>query len=275
MTSVSFRNLGERFRYWATVGISCVPPNRYRSIFVLGYPRTGTNWLCTMLSQYFDVPISEPWLRKTPAFHPVILHLHRFAIVPRRTIYMVRDPRDIVISHYHKILADPSSPSRPLATRFCKAPFVHENLRENLPGYIRFLFDWSQHASIPIDRHLRKARALGLYTARYEDMLDRGEETFTGIVEYLAGGKADPYRVRVTLDHNTFERSAGRKRGEEDVKAIVTRKCVAGDWMNYFTSEVARVFDGPAGALLVESGYEPDRSRVERVGDWSIVKEGS
>ena len=273
--NVSLQNLGERVRYWMTVGVSCVPPNRYRSIFVLGYPRTGTNWLCTMLSHYFDVPISEPWLHKTPALHPVVLHLHRFAIVARRTIYMVRDPRDIVVSHYHKILADPDSPSRPLAQPFCSAPLDHENLRENLPGYIRFLFDPSQLASIPIDRHLRKARALGLYTARYEDMLGNGEDTLAGIVEHLAGEPADLQRVRETLDQASFEKSTGRKRGEEDVKAVVGRKGVAGDWRNHFTPEAAHVFDSIAGELLVESGYEPDRSRVERVGETPAAKKES
>ena len=211
--NVSLQNLGERVRYWLTVGVSCVPPNRYRSIFVRGYPRTGPNWLCTMLSHYFDVPISEPWLRKTPAIHPVVLHLHRFAIVARRTIYMVRPPLD----------------------------------HENLPGFIRILFDPSHLPSIPLDRHLRKVRTLGLYTARYED----------------------------TLDRTSFEKSTGRKRGEEDVKAVVGRKGVAGDWLNHFTPEAARVFDSLAGDLLVESGYEPDRSWVERVADAPAANEGS
>ncbi len=264
---VSLANLGERLRYWATVAISCVPPNRYRSIFVLGYPRTGTNWLCTMLTHYFGIPISEPWLRKTPAFHPVILHLHRFAIVPDRTIYMIRDPRDIVVSHYHKILAEPNSPAGEIASRFCEAPLAHENLQRNLPGYLRFLFDPSQPASIPMDRHLRKAQALGLYTARYEDMLASGEDTLAGIVEHLACEKADPDRVRETLELTSFERHTGRRRGEEDVNAVVGRKGVAGDWVNHFTPAAARAFDEVAGDLLVEYGYESDRGWVDRLCD--------
>jgi hypothetical protein len=264
---LSLHNLRERVLYWSTVGVSCLPPNRYRSIFVLGYPRTGTNWLCSMLSRYFEIPISEPWLRKTPAMHPVILHLHRFVVVPRRTIYMIRDPRDIVISHYHKILADPDSPLRSIVTRFCEAPLVHENLQANLAGYVRFLFDSSQLASMPIDLHLRKAREMGLYTARYEDMLARGEETLTKIVEYLSETTADAQRVRDTLEATSFEKHTGRKRGEEDVNAVVARKGIAGDWVNSFTPEAARVFDELAGDLLIETGYETDHTWVEHVGE--------
>jgi hypothetical protein len=220
-----------------------------------------------MLNQYFEIPINEPWLRKMPAIEPVILHLHRFAIVSRRTIYMIRDPRDIVVSHYHKILSDSSSESRAVAARYCDFPLSHQNLRINLSGYIRFLFDSEQMASISIDRHIRKARSLGLYTARYEDLLERGEDTFTGIVEYLSEEPVDLARLRATVEATTFEKHTGRKAGDEDVTAAVGRKGIAGDWKNCFTPEAANTFLDLAGDLLIECGYELDASWVDRTID--------
>ena len=59
------------------------------------------------------------------------------------------------------------------------------------------------------------------------------------------------------------------------MKAVVGRKGVAGDWRNHFTPEAAHVFDSIAGELLVESGYEPDRSWVERVGETPAAKKES
>lgn len=265
MPRIPLGNLAMRSRYWGTVAISCLPPNRYRSIFVLGYPRTGTNWLCTILNQYFEIPISEPWLRKWPATEPVILHLHRYLIVPRRTIYMIRDPRDIVISHYHKILVEPDSEARTRVGQFCDAPLVHDNLRLNLPNFIRYLFEGVVPSTISLDRHLRKARSLGLYTTRYEDLLERGEETLSGIVEHLSGKPADLQRVRKTLEATSFEKHTGRKPGEEDPSQVVARKGVAGDWKNQFTPEAARTFDRFAGDLLIEFGYETDHSWVGQV----------
>jgi hypothetical protein len=262
---IPLNRIGDRVRYWTTVGVSCVPPNRYRSIFVLGYPRTGTNWLCRMLSSYFEIPISQPWLRTWPEVKPVILHLHRFAIVPRRTIYMIRDPRDILISYYHKVIANPEHPMRALAARYCEAPLVHENLRTNLAGYVRVLFDESQTSAIPIDRHFRKARGYGLFTARYEDLLERGKDTLTKMVEYLSSRPADPRRVRATLEATSFEAHTGRRRGQEDLGWAVARKGVAGDWRNQFTPEAARVFHQYAGDLLIESGYEQNHDWVEAI----------
>ena len=261
---IPLAQLGPRTRYWLTIGISCIPPNRYRSIFVLGYPRTGTNWLCTILSHYFGLPINEFWLKKLPTTEPVILHLHRFAIVPKRTIYMTRDPRDIIISHYHKVVASPGSEAQTMAAPFCDAPLVHENLRVNLPGYTRFLFQSAQPASIGLDRHLRRAKALGLFTARYEDLLASGEETLKGIVEFLSPEPADMKRIRETLEITSFERHTGRKPGQEDLDAVVARKGIAGDWKNQFTPEAARAFDQCAGELLIETGYEDNNDWIDQ-----------
>jgi hypothetical protein len=261
---ISFENPANRARYWLTVGISCLPPNRSRSIFVLGYPRTGTNWLCTILNHYFGIPINEFWRRTLPDFRPTILHMHRFVIVPRRTIYMMRDPRDITVSLYHKMLASPGMEARRAAERYCVAPMVHENLRVNLPGYIEYLFSEPTPSTPPMHHHFRKARALGLHAVRYEDLLARGEETLTGIVEFLGDEAADRTRVLDTLDRTSFEKHTGRKRGEEDLGWVVARKGISGDWKNQFTVDAARAFDQAAGDLLVEFGYETDRGWAER-----------
>ena len=31
-----------------------------------GFPSSGTNWLCNLVSCYFGVPVFEPWMRLTP-----------------------------------------------------------------------------------------------------------------------------------------------------------------------------------------------------------------
>jgi hypothetical protein len=255
--------LGQRTRYWVPVGLGFLPPWRWRSIFVLGHPRTGTNWMCQLLSHYFGVPMNRPWLRRTPHLEPVVLHLHRFAVVPRRTVYMVRDGRDVTVSLYHKMLRDFGPRVHREMARYCARPLTSENLRENLPGYIRYLFEARPPSSISYDRHLRRARRLGLYTVRYEDMLERGEETLAGIVRHLSGGEADPARVRETLEANSFEKRAGRKPGQEDVGSAVHRKGVAGDWRNHFTREAGRVYDAHAGSELIAYRYERDHAWVD------------
>ncbi len=82
---------------------------------------------------------------------------------------------------------------------------------------------------------------------------------------HLTGAEPDMHRVREVLEATSFEKRTGRKRGQQDLSWPSLRKGVAGDWKNLFTREAAELFDRYAGETLVEDGYEPDRSWVERV----------
>ena len=86
--------------YWSTVALNMLPPARSKSVYVLGHPKSGSNWYCKLLSHYLELPVYEPWTTPFPSLGPVILHMHRFAIIPSRTAYLLRDGRDIVTSYY-------------------------------------------------------------------------------------------------------------------------------------------------------------------------------
>lgn len=248
-------------RYWSTVAIAHLPPNRSRSIFVLGHPRTGTNWFCRVASAYFELPIYVAGDRSLPAFGPVVLHLHRFAVVPSRTVYMMRDARDVVVSYYHKALN--SLPRSSVAwagmQRHCPAPLEHDRVRENIAGFVEFLFETNRTATIPYREHVREARKRGLYTVRYEDMLATPETAIAGAVRFLSGKPADPERVAAVVRATSFEARTGRRRGEEDLSAPSVRKGVAGDWRNHFTRRAGEILDRYTGDALVEAGYAESR----------------
>jgi hypothetical protein len=259
----------ERLRYWLTTAASHVPPIRGRSIFVLGYPRTGTNWVCRILSHYFELPIYISELSRLPSFRPAVLHLHRFFVPRERTIYMLRDGRDSLVSYYFKLLnsVPEGAPTRARLQEYCPQPLSHDNLRENLPGFTRYLFEAHRKSSIPYPEHVREARRRGLHSIRYEDLRQDGEKAVSSAVSFLSGSPADPDRVREALEATSFEKRSGRQIGDEDVHHPTIRKGIVGDWKNHFTPESARLFDQYAGDALIECGYEPDHSWVERVAD--------
>lgn len=256
-------------RYWSTVGWNLASPNRSRSIFVLGHPRTGTNWFCRIASHYFDLPIYMPRRYRGVPLHPVVLHLHRFAIVPSRTIYTLRDGRDVMVSYYYKILS--SLPrTRSLVShleRRLPHPMEKENIRENLPTFIRYLLEENRSTAISWPAHACLARKRGLLTVRFEELLDDPEPAIARSVEFLSGTPADAQRVRAVAEATSFEHRTGRRRGEESLRAPSVRKGIAGDWRNHFSAQAARIFDELAGDALIELGYERDHGWVEEVAD--------
>jgi hypothetical protein len=60
----------ERANYWLTTAAAHLPGIRGRAIFVLGYPRTGTNWMCRIMSEYFDLPLYISEKASGPTLRP-------------------------------------------------------------------------------------------------------------------------------------------------------------------------------------------------------------
>lgn len=261
-------------RYWATIGIQHVPPNRWHSWFVLGHPRSGTNWFCRILSHYTGLPIFSPGTVRLVTFGPSVLHMHRFTGVPARTVYTLRDGRDIMVSYYFKVLSTLPR-TRPIVEQLaqrCPAPVDREHVRENLPAFIRFLFEENRTSSIPWSAHVREARRQHLLTIRFEDLLENPVPAISSVLEHIDGSPPDPERIRETVAATSFEKRTGRQRGEENQVARSVRKGIRGDWKNHFSLEAARCFDEFAGDALVECGYEVDRSWVDRLAGESRVQ---
>ena len=261
------RPMEERVRFWLTVAASLVPPTRNRSVFVLGYPRTGTNWFSRIMSHYFELPIYIPEHHRLPSFRPAVLHLHRFIAPRSRTIYVLRDGRDSVVSYYFKAINSMPADSRQIRRMqsYCPEPLRHDNLRENLTGFIRFLFEGNRTSSVPYHLHVREAKRRNLHIVRYEELIANGEAVVSSAVERLTGRPANPERVRAALEATSFERRSGRKRGEVDLHHRTIRKGIVGDWRSHFTPESARLFDAYAGDVLVDFDYETDRGWMERL----------
>lgn len=44
--------------YWLSVGWDCLRGSASQSVHVLGYSKSGTNWLCRLLSSILGIPLS-------------------------------------------------------------------------------------------------------------------------------------------------------------------------------------------------------------------------
>lgn len=100
-----------------------------KNIVVCGYPKSGTNWVCRLTAELLDAPFVGDWgfdthnrssinLEKTHSPYRVYKSHHVYEDLDRKTIwkliYLVRDPRDVVVSgaHFFEIpvyLKDPAN----------------------------------------------------------------------------------------------------------------------------------------------------------------------
>ncbi len=257
----------EHLIYWSSIGMDAAIPGKNPGIYVLGYIKSGTNWLCHLLSAALDTPILEPWKMSAPTLEPRIFHMHRFIpldSVRKRTIYLIRDGRDTMVSRYFHI-ANAGGIAKIALERELGTAITADRAKENMAGFIRFMTS-SNIASRDYRSHILewKKHRDKYITMRYEDMLADTTSELARAVESLTHKTPDNDMIRRAVQQHDFTRLTKRKKGEEDHKSFI-RKGVSGDWRNYFTAESAHVFDEYAGDLLLELGYENDPEWASKV----------
>jgi hypothetical protein len=257
----------DRVLVWSTTLLSLAHSDARPSYYVLGYPKSGTNWVCHMLSGYLGIPVYQFWRSRLPLFSPCVLHMHRFLPFQRarrRTLYVMRDGRDIVVSdYYHRMRErDQDVAVAEDLDRYLGAGYDPDAVSENLPAFIRYMQERTL-GSVDYVTHLREGLVRDYVRVRYEDLLLDTHATLSVAIGELAHEETDDERLAEAIEAQRFENVTGREAGSEGTGSFV-RKGIAGDWRNVFTREAAELYDAYAGDVLIRCGYEADHRWVER-----------
>jgi Sulfotransferase domain len=173
---------------------------------------------------------------------------------PHRAFFVMRDPRDLVVSWYFSAarthIVSPSERG-PLAQ--AREELARLSRKEGLlygidywerRGKFATLASWTAAADDPNVR-----------LVRYEDLIGPDSfQTMRDLFEFLDIGMPDAV-LRELLGAYSFERVTGRARGSESQDSHL-RKASAGDWVNHFDAEVEARFHEVTDSLLAQLGYD-------------------
>lgn len=237
-------------------------------VFVIGYPKSGTTWVCQVVADYLQLPF--PRFSLLPVGCPAVVHGHQpVRRRYRRCIYVMRDGRDALVSHYFHLAGELPEGDHPKLTARQRRIFPglvnKADVRANLPAFVARMMTHPQSTRLNWGDHVRsyyESDHPNAVLIRYEHLQRDGQAELARAMSELTGEPADPDRVRQSLDRFSFERQAGRKRGHEQQGSFL-RKGLVGDWRNCFTRPAAEAFDRACGDMLVRAGYEPDHAWVE------------
>lgn len=156
-------------------------------------------------------------------------------------IYVVRNPLDVAISYSHH-----------LGKTIDETIHILNSSRSGNPNTVRNVYSvlgsWSEHVGSWTAR-----RHPGLHVMRYEDMLDKPESTFGGVVSFLGLNPPRPRLLRA-IERCRFEELRSREESQgfkerSDVAERFFRAGRAGQWRELLSEEqVKRIVDahGPA-----------------------------
>ena len=248
-------------------------PGRYLDvwpddIFILSFPKSGNTWTRFLIGNliYPETPadfsninrltpdpeaMSKRELAKMP--RPRIIKSHQY-FDPRypRVIYIVRDPRDVMLSMYHfqrkcRVIED-QFPLEKYATQF-------------IAGKTSPYGSWGDNvASWLVTRQNRP----GFLLLRYEDMLEDAARELNKVVAFLqippdAERIANAVRRSAADEMRKLERSqahlwSSTKSTRQDLPFV--RAAKAGGWRTELPEEAVSQLEGAWGHLMTHLGYE-------------------
>ena len=169
-----------------------------------------------------------------------------------RTLLMIRDPRDIVVSaQYYVTTMAGHELHRRFAERYTDAD---ERIAATITGFPADEYGRGQGSiGERLARFVPWLSTPGVLVVRFEDLIgasgggsrETQEATVAGVARHVGGALA-PERVAAVADRVWSDKSSTFRQGR------------AGGWRDHLSPEHIRLFKEHAGRELVELGYESD-----------------
>lgn len=247
--------------------------------FLVSFPRSGNTWtrflVCNLIDS--DHPVSFAELEtRIPEIYFVPDHALRRCVRPRvikshecfdprypRVIYIVRDPRDVLISYYEfqlkrRVISDECTLEQ-FSSRFMRSAVQPK------------FGSWRDHVLSWIGTRAGRDSFLLL---RYEDMLANTHQAATKIASFL-GLDSDPERIARAVELSSADRmrrlekqQAGQwsatKNTRQDKPFI--RKAASGDWKSRLPESCVALMETAWGDVMLRVGYELITAKQDIVG---------
>lgn len=193
---------------------------------LVSYPKSGRTWIRYLLANYFADKYGESIESRLYKMRnddiPRIVATHDGKTVnlltrskkvyrDRQVLFLVRDPRDIVVSHYyHKTKRDEAFSGS--LSKFIRNEYF------GIRNVIQFMNEWSRRRGVPEDFML----------VRYEDMKEDIYKETVRILEFLEEESIDNCALQMAIEEASFSRMKEKeKKGEIAISGL--NKEVSGD----------------------------------------------
>lgn len=226
-------------------------------ILVCGWPKAGNTWVQALFSEYFSIPLIQPFLDQNRSgvasnhFAPGIDILYRQDI--KRCVFIVRDIRDIVCSYYHYA-------ATPFHLIYVNANYDPESTIE------QFYYDY--FIKVILKRYrwfdtFHMYNEYGTPLIRYEDLLNDPFEEFKKLL-LKSAIVVDPNRLQRSIKNTSFKRlkKKGVSAGEwgktmfPDMPISHFRKGKSGGWRLELPVAIQNDIAQRFGQIMDELGYQ-------------------
>lgn len=238
-----------------------------KNIIVIGYPKSGTTWLSRLVAELVQCPLQGDWgfdhiqalykegeerdsdfkCYKSHHTYQELSNVSKDTI--HKIIYIVRDPRDIVISglHYFNFYSKKKIFLKKLSLSWLTKLFSNVLEKKQKKKMINAVLNGDQSINkwlrLSWRDHLNNYKGKEVLFVKYENLLDHPQETCTAILTYLEVEKNSAH-VLNSIENQSFEKRKKEMISTDNplLKKII-RKGTHGYWKDAFTEKEKMVFN--------------------------------
>jgi hypothetical protein len=255
--------------------------------FLTAYSKSGNTWTRFLVANllypdrqvtFLNIPELIPHFDVMPKrffrdmARPRVINCHEaFRPHYKRVIYVVRDPRDVVVSLFHfqrkrRVIEDDYSLDR-FVTRF----IAGEQLRPARLG------TWGDNVGSWLS--MREGHP-GFLLLRYEDMLAGTERALAKVASFL-GINATPERIANAVERSSAHRMRNLEQiqGDQWHQSKNTRKDIpfvrsarSGGWKSVLSLGAVAEIESAWGPLMERLGYEPSTAEAQSLAAGGEVR---
>ena len=250
-------------------------------LYIAGLPKSGSTWIERMVASYpgfheYLLPDVARHELETGGSHDFELpdgmfdHLKDMLVLTKmhshgspnnvkvlrdagiNYVILHRDLRDVAVSYHFYVRNTPWHPEYKYHYKVTTQEGISTFGTRMLPAYVDWVRSWKENADPECSIQIR-----------YEEMLIDPIIGMTRIAKLFGLDSSTSTIERIVKEYNFKKMSGGRDRGDSSYTAF-TRKGIAGDWKNHFTSELREQFGKLIAGLLIETADEQDDSWVTK-----------
>ncbi len=267
-------------------GIAAMIPNRIKKriyfhrslkesdVFLIGHPKSGNTWLACMLAILVNndrekgVNISNIG-EFVPTIHNYDLSISNYTELspPRifrneapvypaaypKTIYILRDPRAVLLSYYHHCVHDTGKTDWPISD------FVDEMLTT---GCIKSLEPHLIRWDIQVESWMERAKRQPVFFAKYEDLKHDCHSVLHQLSSFI-GLDLDADLIDIAVERNSFSRMREDEKkfgaesfpGEKGARGFFVRKGKIDSWKEEMSVEVVEKIEKKFHPVMKKMGY--------------------